>query len=858
MIQLGTLESWGISAQNVIGHSSGEIAAACAAGLLTPEDAIKIAFYRGQAAKDLENESNEAMGMMAVGLGANEVEQYISDSASWVAIACYNSPHSVTLSGKTSELEKVKSRLQADSHFARLLQVNLAYHSKYMYKIGEHYERLLRDNVTSTSSAKGHRYMYSTVTGSRLDQTASASYWKTNMVSPVRFDQACRAMLTEKDGPNFLIELGPSGALAGPFSQIRKELQRQGSNIQYIAAAKRGPDSAIPVFDVAGRLFISGGHVDFAKVNEEEHNPERPVPATIVDLPNYKWNHSTRYWHESEASKDWRFRPFVHHDLLGSKILGTPWNVPIFKKSLNLKDVPWLNDHKMGTDTLFPASGYISMAVEAIYQCMQSTSPVEGVSSANQLRYRLRNVKFDKALVLEDDSEAKIMLTLSAHPGTKGSWHDFRVFSLRESMRIDHCEGLIRLEKVGIEGACLALDWSLALTDMLVVASEIELAPLKCTSPGHLWYKALTDVGYGFGPEFQKQLTVESMSGQRKSRSLVSLIEPASAWSPQSPYPMHPACIDGCFQTVAPSLWAGEKSAIDAVLIPAVIDDLIINPMVTRTTAGLSVTNSEYTGKGRQDEARNYLSNCSVFDPETGSLLLKLGGLRYHKLDTAEGPHAAHTYNSSVWKPDITFLTNSQLSYIEAEENTSKLNHVIDLVAHKKPGLKIMEVNLSPIDLSCIWLQAGDKSARSAYQQYVFVSADPNTLISVQAKYETRRKCAFSLLDIADPQFTSSESDFDLVIIKRPTFSQGVVLSLAKTARNMILNGGYLLFVEQGLSPSDSDSDESDTVIVNGQNTLDSDWCEMPWPPMASKIRSISVVIQSVQHTCQWRINLMI
>ena len=286
---------------------------------------------------------------------------------------------------------------------------------------------------------------------------------------------------------------------------------------------------------------------------------------------------------------------------------------------------------------------------------------------------------------------------------------------------------------------------------------------------------------------------------------------------------MHPVCIDGCFQTVAPSLWAGERSAIDAVLIPAAIDDLIINPMITRTAAGLSVTNSEYAGRGRHEEANNYLSNCSVFDPETGSLLLKLSGLRYHKLDTGARPHAAHTYNSSVWKPDVTFLTNSQLPYIEVEENTSKLNHVIDLVAHKKPGLKIMEVNLSPTDQSSIWLQASDQSARSAYQQYAFVSADPNTLISVQAKYETRRKCAFSLLDIADPQFTSSESDFDLVIIKRQTFSEEAVLSLAKTARTMIMNGGYLLFVEQGHSSSGFDSDDCDTVIVNGQDTLNSD-----------------------------------
>ena len=276
LVQLSVLKSWGISVQSVVGHSSGEIAAACAAGLLTPEDAIKIAFYRGQAAKDLEHEAEEAVGMMAVGLGATEVERYISDAVEWVQIACYNSPHSVTLSGKTSELEKVKARLQADSHFARLLQVNLAYHSKYMCKIGEYYEKLLLDNLPSTCSEDSHTAMYPSVTGYLMDQTASAAYWMTNMVSPVRFGQACQEMLSEQNGVNFLVELGPSGALAGPISQIKKELPGQGSNIQYVAAAKRGPDAVMPMFDVAGRLFLSGGHVDFAKVNQDEYNPEIP------------------------------------------------------------------------------------------------------------------------------------------------------------------------------------------------------------------------------------------------------------------------------------------------------------------------------------------------------------------------------------------------------------------------------------------------------------------------------------------------------------------------------------------------------------------------------------------------------
>lgn len=449
---LNILQSWGVEAKSVVGHSSGEIAAACAAGHLTPEDAIKIAFYRGQAAKQLQTESDTGLGMMAVGLGAENVQKYISDSADFVQIACYNSANSVTLSGKVSELEKVKVRLQTDNHFVRLLQVNLAYHSPYMLKIGERYEKLLEENVAPPLPENESMIMFSSLSGDRIDQAINPNYWKNNMVKPVRFHEACQKMLSGREGADFLIEIGPSGALAGPIGQIKKELSNHGSSIQYHSAAKRGPDSAMPLFDVAGRLFIAGGSIDLCKVNEHEQNSEVNPPATIIDLPNYAWNHSTRYWHESDASEDWRFRTFVHHDLLGSKILGTPWHSPIFRKTLDLKDVPWIKDHKMGSDVLFPASGYIAMAIEALYQHSQSTNAIEGVTSVDKLRYRLRNINFDKALVLDENNEAKIMLTLVAHPGTKGSWYHFKVSSSRDEITSDHCHGLIRLENLATEG----------------------------------------------------------------------------------------------------------------------------------------------------------------------------------------------------------------------------------------------------------------------------------------------------------------------------------------------------------------------------------------------------------------------
>lgn len=447
LILIHILEDWGVRPQSVVGHSSGEIAAACASGLLTQEEAIKIAFLRGQAATDCLRESTTTLGMMAVGLGAEDVRPYLGSSEDAVQIACYNSPDSITLSGPVSELEKVRLRLTDAKHFARLLQVNLAYHSKYMAEIGKYYNNLLLATCEKPLPSTDNVTMFSSVTGGPMRRPADAEYWTDNMVSPVLFAQACREMVTGRHGADFLIELGPSGALAGPIAQIKKAIAGGGSNIQYHPAVNRGKDSIRALFNVAGQLYIAGGSINMSKVNEREGHNSATRPSVIVDLPNYAWNHSTKYWQESQSSKDWRFRQFPHHDLLGSKILGTSWDAPSWKNVLRLENVPWLMDHKMGSDILLPASGFISMAVEALYQMSQSTNPVEAVTSADQLCYRLRNVKFDKALILEQGVGVDVKLAMTAHPGRKRVWYDFRITSSRDDAETEHCTGLIRLEE---------------------------------------------------------------------------------------------------------------------------------------------------------------------------------------------------------------------------------------------------------------------------------------------------------------------------------------------------------------------------------------------------------------------------
>lgn len=386
---IAVLESWGVKASSVVGHSSGEIAAAHCAGFLDRASAIKAAFYRGWATViDADAESN--VGMLAVGLDVETVALFLDKYQGKAWVACYNSPQSLTISGKKDALLQLADEIKASGNFARLLQVDVAYHSQLMDEFGVAYEQLLtNDNDFSFLDGRSPSgvAMFSSVTAQKLTNASptNATYWKTNMVSPVRFSEALAAMATQPGNasPDFLIEIGPSGALAGPISQVVKSLPKAGQ-ISYCNAWTRGENAAKALHDVAGRLFVAGYPVDLVRVNHYNSTRVR----TIVDLPNYSWNHSVKYWHENAASRDWRFRQYAHHDLIGSKIFGVPWQCPIWRKHLRLEDVPWLRDHQIGPDVLMPGAGLVTMAIEAMYQKHCALNPEKAVLSTNELAYQ--------------------------------------------------------------------------------------------------------------------------------------------------------------------------------------------------------------------------------------------------------------------------------------------------------------------------------------------------------------------------------------------------------------------------------------------------------------------------------------
>ncbi|GAP90585.2 putative polyketide synthase [Rosellinia necatrix] len=190
-------------------------------------------------------------------------------------------------------------------------------------------------------------------------------------------------------------------------------------------------------------------------------------------------------------------------------------------------------------------------------------------------------------------------------------------------------------------------------------------------TPFTLWYKAQREAGMGFGPSLKKVISLEATSGERSCRAMFDLTSPPSKWDSQSFYPFHPAVLDACLQVAMPANASNERSLVNDVIFPGIVNEVI--------------------------QSLVWHEHRTVYDPETGAMFMQVKWLNYVKLGVVLKPDA-HTFDKVVWKPDVTVLTPEQLTNLSSDNTLdTKLDVIVDLLAHKKPMLSVLEVNLSPV-----------------------------------------------------------------------------------------------------------------------------------------------------------------
>lgn len=336
------LDSWGIRPRAVVGHSSGEAAAAYSTGLITASEAIITSYYRALAIM----KRRVPGAMMAVGLGAAEVQSYIDGHAD-LFLACHNSPESVTVSGKPDAIDKFGQRLGVAGIFARkVMSSGNANHSPMVSPAAEYFINSFKDSLPNASimaARVAKAPMYSCITtGVVYGKDVGVQYWGQNISDPVLFNQAAQNLLTSEPSVDHIIEIGPHSALAGPIRQIKAALGYNNERLAFLPSLIRGGSGVDDMLRLVGALYLTGYPVDIAQVNAKEGT----TPRLLVDLPTYQWNYDQIHWTEGRVTREQLFRKHNRHDLLGSREPGSN-SAPLWRNKLQVKDVPWIADHKV-------------------------------------------------------------------------------------------------------------------------------------------------------------------------------------------------------------------------------------------------------------------------------------------------------------------------------------------------------------------------------------------------------------------------------------------------------------------------------------------------------------------------------
>ncbi|KAI5457747.1 hypothetical protein BGZ63DRAFT_474832 [Mariannaea sp. PMI_226] len=580
-IQLGLtvlLSSWGVTPTVVVGHSSGEIAAAFAAGGLSIEEAMTVAYHRGQSVTRMKTKYPDLRGaMIAVGAGSAEVKGIIKRlGLGNITVACENSPSSVTVSGDEVDIDALRSELEVQGLFNRKLRVDIGYHSSHMQLATNDYMTAIKDMTPKPK--QGDVAFYSALLGARSDKASFIpQYWVDNLTMPVLFSSALHDLCVESE-PDIIIEIGPHSALEGPVKQITKSAGQPGWLSLCFPSLVRNQHATISMLNLAGNLFVHGHVLDFGAVNQTDD--EKGQPVVISDFLPYPWS-DHRYWSESRSSKQHRLKPFARHDLLGLLEDTYSESEPIWRNMLSLDDLPWLKDHRMQSLTVFPLAGYLCMAVEAASQRVQ----LRGANTQQICGYRLRDVQANRAMVLDDGVQYETMVSMKAYSeGTRSHsnhWDEFRISSWEPNRGwIGHCRGLIRVKTHSTANLVTTVKESAAsLRFMKAMNPQSQPVALK------EFYNELENHGASYRSVFTLKPEAGLMACENFSTSTIAVPDTMALMpsSYETPSILPAAFTDLLLQHIFPILGAGRGEML-SLFMPSAINELDISDALPNHT----------------------------------------------------------------------------------------------------------------------------------------------------------------------------------------------------------------------------------------------------------------------------------
>ncbi|KAL8820238.1 MAG: hypothetical protein Q9223_001502 [Gallowayella weberi] len=583
IVLVDLLHTAGIMFSAVVGHSSGEIAAAYAGGFISAQDAIRIAYYRGLYARQARAPSNDQKGaMLAVGTSWEDAQDLVNLRAfrGRLAIAAHNSSASVTLSGDADAIILAKKVFDEEKKFARMLKVDTAYHSHHMLPCG--------NPVNPSEKAM--------VPNEELQST----YWRDNMTNAVLFAEAIKNAVASDQQLTLAVEVGPHPALRGPALQNISD--ERSAAIPYCGTLSRGTDDVQAISDALGFVWshIGTQGVDFQAYEKAMSTTSQP--SLLVGLPSYQFNHARRHWHEPRRSRKMRAEKAAFHELLGISSPDSTAHDMRWTNVLKMSEISWLEGHKLQGQTIFPGAGYVALALEAARSL---------AADRNVELFEIHNLTIPKALVFDDNSSlgVEILVTLT-------SIHSFSTRTTQADFSCYACP---------VAGPENEMELKSRGTVKIVFGSSsyetLASTPLDTSNMSTIdtdrFYSSISKIGYQYTGPFRAMSSLKRRLNQ--ASALVSTYTYTDA--DVTKYLVHPTYLDVAIQAAMLAYSAPGDERLWSLHVPTSLGSIAINPDMC------AASESQVLVCAVLDETENISASIDIFNRDGQQVLVQIEGM---------------------------------------------------------------------------------------------------------------------------------------------------------------------------------------------------------------------------------------
>ncbi|WP_079151639.1 type I polyketide synthase, partial [Streptomyces sp. RTd22] len=513
MVSLAELwRSLGVRPAAVVGHSQGEIAAACVSGGLSLEDAARVVALRSRAILRLSGRG----GMVSVLAPEEQVAGRLSEG---LQIAVVNGPEQVVVSGAPNELEALMAACEADGIQARRIAVDYASHSPQVEDLRDE----LLDALAGIEPRSGQVPLFSTVSGELIDTAVmDAEYWFTNLRQTVRFDAALQSLL--EAGHRVFVESSPHPVLVGAVTQAAEGVGAAG--VTAVGTLRRREDERARLLQSVAEVFVAGVEVDWSSW---------VAGGRLVELPTYAFQRR-RHWLPAGRSvvdaAGLGLRP-AGHPLLGAAVRLAGSDDVVLTGRISRATHPWLDDHAVFGTVLLPGTAFVEMALRA--------GDEVGCAVVEELT-------LERPLVLSAEALVAVQVSVGA-PDDRG----------RRSISVHS-----RVQDADAD-ADAGVEWVRHAVGVLAAAGPVAEVRLTGTWPpaggqrvdGSDAYEMLAGLGYGYGPAF-RGLRALWRTGDELYAEVQLPLEPGA-------FGVHPALLDAALHPLpsgdmkVPFSWSGVR-----------------------------------------------------------------------------------------------------------------------------------------------------------------------------------------------------------------------------------------------------------------------------------------------------------